>query len=162
MGIAGIDAGGFQRREAVRLQAGGELRRRFVAERFAEGEVEGRSRFFLKAVNGMLYARRRIVLLHDQNASRFEPLPDALEKRVPFIDRQFVQDVDERHNVEQTTNAIVITDDAQNAIMFAHLARIGIDGDWMRTALPHEDGEDGVPRTDIQQLRSRRYLLHNA
>src|SRR5437899_323901 len=112
MRIAAVDALRFDYNEPMRSQAFYELRRRLVAETFAEGEVEGGGEPLLQAIDRMLDARGRIVLFNDENSAGPQALSHAVEQQVPIRDSHFVENVDDRHCIEIAADAVVVTDDA--------------------------------------------------
>ena len=154
--IAEIDPLLLEHLKPVRAQPRGKRGRRLVAERLAEGEVGGGGEGFLQAIDPLLRARGRIVLFDDQDAAGFESLANAIEKRVPFADRDFVEHIDDRHRIERAANGIVVADDHRT------LARVGIDDDRMRTAIARQHREHSMSAAEVQQTRAGRDVWHHA
>src|SRR4051794_27810965 len=110
MRVSEIDALRLRAGEAEASQARGEIGRRFVRERFAEGEAERGRAAFLDRVPRVFDARGWVLLFDDESAAGTQPRTAAQQERVPFVDWDFVEDVDDRDRVEGTGDDVVESD----------------------------------------------------
>src|SRR5438270_13561113 len=100
MWISEVDPLRLRAGEAEPSQARNEIRWRFVGERFAERESEGRCAAFLDRVPRVLESRGWVLFFDDQEAAVCETRMAAGQQRVPFVERDFVEDVGDGDHVE--------------------------------------------------------------
>ena len=82
------------------------------------------------------------------------------EQRVPLIERDFVEDVDDRDRVEGAGDDVVEADDEVDAVDAAHFARIRFDGDDAPRLRQHR--EQPVTGADVEQRCARRQRAQHA
>jgi hypothetical protein len=140
--------------EAEAFEALLENRRRLVAERLAERESERGGGAFLNRVPAVLESRGRVLFFDDEDSVRGQAIAAAREQRVPLIERDLVEDVNDRDRIERSADCIIESDHELDAGNCPYLSRIRFDCN--NTPPTSQRGEEAVAGADIEEGRIRR------